>query len=81
MKTGGDLLRFGCVGEQVTCNLFDRKLVERHVVVESPDHPVPISPMITKIVALKAMRIGIASQVEPVSCPLFSELRALQEDC
>jgi hypothetical protein len=25
------------------------------------------------------MRVGIASQVEPVACPLFSELRALQE--
>src|SRR5690606_6736754 len=79
VETTGDLLGFGRVGQQIACQLFEGELVERHISVEGPNHPVAIGPQLAQVVSLKTVRVGIARGIEPGARPLLSILRRRQE--
>ena len=65
----------GRVRQQVAGELLDRELVERHVGVQGADDPVAIGPEVAQVVALEAVRVGVAGQVEPRPGPALAELR------
>ena len=56
----------GRFGEQVARDLLDRELVEWLVLVEGSDDPVPPVPHVAATVDVKAVRVGVARQVEPL---------------
>ena len=67
------------VGQQVARDLFDRELVEGHVLVKSLDQPVPVGPDAAPVVFFIAVRIGIAHKIEPGPGPPFPVVRRSQE--
>ncbi len=63
-------------GQQVAGQLFDRKAVQRQVVVHRLDHPIAIAPGIgPRVVFLIAVGVGIAGHVQPVAAPALTEVR------
>ena len=61
------------VGQKIPSELFDQELVVGHVVVQGVDNPFPIDPLVPHFVLFEPVRIGIASEVEPVPGPFFAE--------
>ena len=55
------------VRQKIASELFDRKLIERHVAIEGVDDPVAISPNLAIVVEVNAVRIRIARGIEPIS--------------
>ena len=72
VKTGGNLLIDGCIGEQVTSNLLDGKLVKGHILIDGIDHPVTKCPAVSELVRLKPVGISISRKIEPLSCPVLT---------
>ena len=68
---GGNALGRGGVGQEVAGDLLGDKLVKGHVIIESVNHPVTVSPAIAKLVGLETIAIGVARQIEPLSCPVL----------
>ena len=68
---GHDLIARG-VREQVAGELLDREGVEGLVVVESLDDPVAVGPHRALRVALEAVGVGVAGEVEPLSRHMFA---------
>ena len=60
------------VGKKITRHLLEDETVERHVVVEGPDYPVPPDPHVTDAVVLVSVGIGITGGIQPKRCHLFS---------
>ena len=71
IERGGESLLVRRVGEHVTGKLFDRELIERHVVVERLNDPVTPGPIAAFGVVLIAVGVGIASGVHPQQCLTF----------
>ena len=67
-----DLLVDRRVRQQITSQLLNRKLVEGHVVVERADDPVTPRPHCPIVVREVAIRVSIASGVQPVDRHVFS---------
>ena len=63
VKASGNLLIDGCIGEQVTGNLFDGKLVKGHILIEGIDNPVTECPAIAQLIRLKTIGIGIPCKI------------------
>ena len=63
VEAGSDLLIERCVGEQITCQLLDRELVERHVAAKGVQHPISPAMHVALVVRLKAVAIGVARAV------------------
>ncbi len=55
METGCDALLERRVGEEVTGDLLEGELIERHVLVEGVDHPISPRPKFTVAVDLVAV--------------------------
>ena len=72
IKSGGNALLEGRVGQKVTCQLFDGELVKRHIPVERADHPVSVRPHFPVVIEMNAMRIGITSHVEPIAATVLA---------
>ena len=69
----GDLLLHSRVREQITRELFDCELIERHICVEGVNHPVAIPPRErTAGVLLVAVAVRVASGIEPVPPPALA---------
>ena len=68
---------FDCrVGQQVAGDLLNRELIERHVAIESIDHPVAITPRIqANAVLLVTIAVRIAGEIQPVAAPFFAVMR------
>ena len=79
MKSRRDLLPEIGLRQKIPRQLLDRKLIVRHVVVKSIDHPVAIGPRRSKLIGLKSIRVCISRQVEPVPCPSFAKTWRRQE--
>ena len=62
----------GRIGEHVAGDLFDRELVVRQIAVEGVDHPVAILPDGPRLILGIAVRVGVASQIEPHRRPAFA---------
>ena len=74
MKAGGDDLLGRGVRQQVAGDLFEGELIEGHVGIERVHHPIPPGPDFAEVIALKAVGVGVASEVEPRACPADAEL-------
>ena len=53
-------------GQQVAGQLLKGELVERHVLGDGFDHPVPIGPDGARLVVGKTVGVGVPCQIEPV---------------
>ena len=80
LKSSRHLLLNSCVRQQVTGNLFQEELVERHVAIQRVDHPMAITPcMWSYVVLLVTIAVGVAGQIEPVPSPLFPIMLRFQQ--
>src|SRR5690242_14771903 len=75
MEPGGDALLRRRAGQQITGELLDRELIERHVRIDRVDHPIAVRPDRTIAVLLVAIRVGVAREVEPLARPTLAILR------
>ena len=66
VKTGRDFLRQRGVGQQIAGELLDGKLVERLIAVVGADDPVAPRPHEARAVALEAVAVRVAREVEPL---------------
>ena len=78
-KTGGNALIPRGVRHQVAGELINGELVKRQIAIQRADHPVPIGPDGPGAVLFKAVRIGIPSDIQPVTAPLLAVVRRLQQ--
>jgi len=80
VESGGKLLPWGGLGQEVACELLSGELVKRHVVVDGLDDPVAPEPGIgAGVVLFISVAIRIARLVEPVASPSFAEMRRSEE--
>ena len=76
----GDDRRRGRVVEFVAGELMGQELVIRHVRVERVDHPVAVAPRGGFLaVALVAVRLRVAHEIEPVPSPAFAVVGRCQQ--
>jgi len=75
----GDDLGFERVGQQVAGELLDGELVERLVLVVGADDPVAPRPHRARGVALEAVAVRVAREVEPLHRHLLPEVRRGQQ--
>ena len=68
----GDNLVASGVREKVAGELLDREGVERLVVIEGLDHPVAVGPHRALRVALEAVGVGVAGEIEPLGGHVFA---------
>ena len=67
------------IGQQIAGDLFDEKLIVRHVRVESVHDPVAIHPHEARLVLLETVGVGVTCGVEPNAAPTFAEVGRGQE--
>ncbi len=79
VQAGGDFLILRGPGQEVAGDLFDGEAVEGHVGVEGLDDPVAVGPEVTEVVALEAVRVGVAGGVEPGPGPAFAVVRRAEQ--
>ena len=79
MKSRCDALIDGRVGKHVSRQLLDRKLIVRNISVDRVDDPVTVRPHRSLSIFFIAIRIGIASQIEPLSTPAFTVMWGCQQ--
>ena len=72
LKATGDKLVDGRILQKIAGKLFNRKLIERLIAVERPDHPVSIRPHFTVVVKVHAVRVGVASGIQPIAAAMFA---------
>ena len=76
IKSGGDLLFDGCVGQQIARQLLDRELVEWHAGIERLDHPMAVAPcMRAPVVLLITVAVGVTGLIQPGASPAFAIMR------
>ena len=75
MEAGCDQLVRGRIRQQVTGDLFNRELGERHVAVQRIDHPVAVFPNGTRGIDAVTVRVGVASGIQPVPSPALAVMR------
>src|SRR4029077_2723938 len=78
-KAGGDQWIDAWIRHHVTRNLLDYELIERHIAVQSVDHPVAVPPHQARCVDGVPVEIGIASHVEPVTAPSLAVVRRIEQ--
>ena len=75
-QAGSDPLFDSCVRQEITGDLLDGELVERHVAVEGIDHPMTPAPGVgPQRVALIAVAVSVAGGIEPMHSPFLSVMR------
>ena len=79
MEARRDTLRFRRLRQQISSNLLERELVKRHVCIQRRDDPIAVGPYISKVIALKPMRICVAGQIQPRTSPPLPKLRSRQK--
>ena len=79
MEARGDELVGGGFGQQVSGELQNGKPVERDVLVQCPDYPVPIWPDRPEGVLLVTHRVCVAGKIKPHACPALAEGAGIQQ--
>ena len=72
VKPAGDFLVARGVGQKIAGELLDGELIEGHVRVQRVYHPIAPRPHRALGVALEAVGIGVAREIEPVPGPAFA---------
>ena len=79
VEAGGDLLVERAIREQISRELFDGKLVKRHVAVEGVNQPFAVRPVLAEVIEVDAVGVGIAGGVEPVAAPVLAPVLGLHQ--
>ena len=79
MEGRGHDLVTGRIGQEVAGKLLDREGVKRLVVVEGLDDPVAIGPHRALGVALEAVGVGVAGEVQPLHRHVLAVVRRSEE--
>ena len=79
IEAAGDLLLGRGVGKQITCELFDGELVERHIAVEGVDHPFAPAGHVAAAIDVVTVGVCVARGVEPVEGETFAVVWRGQE--
>ncbi len=79
MKAGGDQLVDAWIRQHVARDLLDHELIERHVTVQSVDHPVAVLPHLAWCIDGVTVGIGVARHVEPVAAPSLAVVRRSEQ--
>ena len=74
-EPSGHAAGIGRLGQQVTSDLLDEKLVIGQVAIEGVDHPISVRPDKPGLVLFETIGVGIASRIQPMSSPAFSVMR------
>ena len=74
MKPGGDALVCGGIRQQVTGDLFDRELIEWHILIECLDDPVAVGPDRSRVVFFVTIGVRISGEIEPFARPPLAVL-------
>ena len=75
IEPSGNFLIDAGMGKQIAGKLFDRKLIKRHIRIESFDDPVSPQPHRSRFVAEVTVRVGVASKIQPFDRHVFAEMR------
>ena len=75
VETARDFLRLGGVGDEIAGELLDGELVVRHVRVEGVHDPIAPRPHGALGVALEAVGVRVAGEIEPFPRPALAETR------
>ena len=67
------------VRQQVASDLFDRKIVERLVVVESPDHPVAVGIHLAIVVDVDAVGVSVTGGIKPIAGRVFTPVFRVEQ--
>ena len=67
VKPGGNFLVQISIRQEITCKLFDGKLIKRQVTVVGINHPVTPGPHAAMGVVLVTVGVGVASCIKPVA--------------
>ena len=79
MKAGRNTLIIGGFRQEVARQLFDRKLIERHIAIQGIHNPVTVLPDLSWSIDRIAIAVRIASLIQPPASPAFSVSRTLQK--
>ena len=79
VKARGDFLALGGVRQEVAGQLFDGELIERHVRIQRPDHPVAEFPNLPRRIDRVAVAVRIPRLIEPPAPPALSIVRRGEE--
>ena len=79
VEAGGDDLSRGGIRQEVAGDLLQRELIEGHVRVQGVDHPVAVGPDLAEVIALKAVGVRVACEVQPRARPAHAELLGCQQ--
>ena len=60
------------VQQQITGELLNRELIERHVGIQRADHPVAVAPDLPPGIAGITRAVGIAGQIQPLTRPVLA---------
>ena len=63
------------IRQQVTGQLFQRKLIERLVAVVSTDYPVSPRPHVARAIGMKDAGVAVACGIHPYDCHAFAKVR------
>ena len=74
VKSGGDQLVSGGVGEEIAGELLGDKLIEGAVFVVCLDHVVAVAPDGSLGIDTIAVGIRVAGKIEPMPAPTFAEM-------
>ena len=75
IETGRDLLRVGCIGQQIAGKLLHGEAVIRHVFVECANDPISPMPHLASAVDVVAVRVGVSCQIQPLHGHAFAVSR------
>src|SRR5258708_16230997 len=76
VKSGGYLLIQRMVRKKVPRKLLDGELVERHILVECLDDPIPIGIHLAVVIKMDSVGIRVTRGVEPLAAPMLTPLGA-----
>ena len=79
IETGRDFLIERGIGKKIARQIFNRELIIRHVLAEGLDDPVTVSPHLTIVIEVNAVRVGVARIVQPITPTMLAPLRRLQK--
>ena len=74
-RGGGEQVGGGAGGQQGAGEWFGGEAIEGHIGIDGIDDPIAVFPDRACCIDCEAIRVGVASEVEPVSAPAFAVAR------
>ena len=75
VENGVDVATRQFLRDEISGELQDREPVERHVLIEGADYPLPVGPHLAEVVEVDAVGVAVAGIVEPVVAAVLAPLR------